>query len=593
MNKFGRVLKKIDWKLTAVLMLSLVMLIFYGNQKEGYHIDEVYSYGLANSEYLPFMHFGQHDYNVKEWMCEYGAGESLGQLFGNLVKDFRILKECGFQLKESVIYEDYLTAQANSADTKTTAWVPGQAYIDYVTASENNTFNYASVYYNQRGDVHPPLYYSLLHTICSVFQGNFSKWFGLGLNFAALLMATVLLYKMCRLYLGGKTTALLTAGVYSLSAGFLSTAMFLRMYALLTLMVIACCYMHLKIANEDFRLKGKNRRKLILVVLCGYLTHYYFVLYAIGVAVVFCIWMSVKRKWRQMAGYVLTLIGAATVGLCIWPFSIRHVFQGYRGVASLNVLLARDFYLIKSKVMFDQAAACLLGGHEWVLLLCMCVLAWLLLWKRGRNLPVFKGLLIFVPIVFYTITVSQIVPFLDTRYIMCTYPFWYLFVFGTAEVTFRESLGKVTNKRYIKTGLSAAVGVLLLGASCGAWNKPDHLYSDGQETVEIAENTDFVFILPDGDWNQSAVDSTILAQCRWVGVTYLSDMGRLAETYEYKTGDMLIIAVQKEMDVEAVLAQAKEAFGVEKLIEVGRDMGSTSVRVTLADSIANYSLINP
>ncbi|HBA49031.1 MAG TPA: hypothetical protein DCZ91_14790 [Lachnospiraceae bacterium] len=583
MKKIGRVLKKVNWKLAAVLMISLAMLIFYGNQKEGYHVDEVYSYGLANSEYLPFMHFGQHDYNVKEWMMEYGAGESLGQLFSNLVKDFRILKECGFHLKESVIYQDYLTAQANSADTRTTSWMPGQAYLDYVAVSESNTFNYASVYYNQRGDVHPPLYYSLLHTICSVFQGKFSRWFGLGLNIAVLLMAAALLYKMCRLYLGGRTAALLTVGVYSLSAGFLSTAMFLRMYALLTFMVIAYCYMHLKIADECFRLKGKNRRRLVLAVLCGYLTHYYFVLYAIGVAAVFCIWMAVRRKWREMAGYVLTLAGAAAVGLCIWPFAIRHVFQGYRGVDSLNMLLGGNFYLSKSKLMFDQAAAWLFGGHGWLLLLCLGVQAGLLVWRRGRNLPVFKGLLLFVPIVFYTVTVSQIVPFLDTRYIMCTYPFWYLSVFGTTEVLLRQCSGKIADNSYIKTGVLAAVGALLLGVSCGGWNTPDHLYPGGQETVEIAENTDYVFIMADGDWNQSAVDSTILAQCRNVGVTYLSDMGQLAEDYEYQAGDVLIIAVQKDMDVEEVLRQAREAFGVEGLREIGRSMGSTSVRVILAD----------
>ena len=84
MKAFRRILEKVEWRLAAVLMISLIMLIYYGNQKEGDHVDEVYSYGLANSEYLPFMHFGQHDYNVKEWMAEYGAGESLGQLFSNL-----------------------------------------------------------------------------------------------------------------------------------------------------------------------------------------------------------------------------------------------------------------------------------------------------------------------------------------------------------------------------------------------------------------------------------------------------------------------------------------------------------------------------
>lgn len=51
-------------------------MLYYGSQKEGYHFDELYSYGLANSEYLPFMHFGESGYDVKNWMMDYGPGES-------------------------------------------------------------------------------------------------------------------------------------------------------------------------------------------------------------------------------------------------------------------------------------------------------------------------------------------------------------------------------------------------------------------------------------------------------------------------------------------------------------------------------------
>lgn len=574
---------KVDWKLAAVLALSLALMIFYGNQKEGYHVDEVYSYGLANSKYLPFMHFGQHDYNVKEWMAEYGPGESLGQLFGNLARDFRILKESGFRLKESALYRDYLIAQENSADTRTAGWVPGQAYLDYVAAGEDSAFCYASVYYNQRGDVHPPLYYILLHTVCSVFQGRFSKWFGLGVNFAAMLLTAALLYQLCRRYLGGETVALAVAGVYGLSAGFLSTALFLRMYALLTFLTVACLSVHLGIAQAGFRLKGKNRRRLAAAVLCGYLTHYYFVLYAIGVAAVFCLWMLVKRKWRELAGYLLTLAGTAAAGLCVWPYAVRHVFYGYRGTGSLNVLLAGNVSLARTKQMFDRAAGQLLGGQGWILFVCLCALAVLLFWKKGRDLPVGKGFLLVCPIVFYTVMVSQIAPFLDPRYIMCTYPFWYLLLFGTAAVFLRECPWKGRKGACVRTGALAAAGLLVFGASCGAWNRPDHLYPGGQETVKFPENTDFVFLLPDGDWNQSAVDSTILAQCRRVGVSYLSDIGRLAEDYSYQDGELLVIAVQKDMDVEAVLAQAKAAFGVESLPEIGRQEGSTSVRVLLGD----------
>lgn len=121
--KRGRIL------LLPIMLVCLITMIYFGTQKGGYHVDELYSYGLANSEYLPFLHFGEGGYDVKDWMLEYGAGESLGDLFRNLVKDFKLLRECGFRFKDSVIYKDYLTAQANSADTRTTTWVSGQTYI--------------------------------------------------------------------------------------------------------------------------------------------------------------------------------------------------------------------------------------------------------------------------------------------------------------------------------------------------------------------------------------------------------------------------------------------------------------------------------
>lgn len=114
--------------LVIIMALSLAGLLYYGNLKEGYHVDEVYSYGLANSEYLPFMHFGESGYDVKDWMLDYGAGESVSQLIRNLINDYKILQECDFDLYNSVIYWDYLIAQAHSLDTKTTTWMQGEAF---------------------------------------------------------------------------------------------------------------------------------------------------------------------------------------------------------------------------------------------------------------------------------------------------------------------------------------------------------------------------------------------------------------------------------------------------------------------------------
>ena len=43
---------------------------------------------------------------------------------------------------------------------------------------DNHRFDYCNVWKNQASDVHPPLYYSALHTVCSFSPGQYSKWQG-------------------------------------------------------------------------------------------------------------------------------------------------------------------------------------------------------------------------------------------------------------------------------------------------------------------------------------------------------------------------------------------------------------------------------
>ena len=70
-----------------------------------------------------------------------------------------------------------------------------KAWMDYVTVGENR-FDYAVVWRNQAMDVHPPLYYALIHTICSFFPGKFSLWFAGAVN---LIFAVLTLWASRRL----------------------------------------------------------------------------------------------------------------------------------------------------------------------------------------------------------------------------------------------------------------------------------------------------------------------------------------------------------------------------------------------------------
>ena len=43
-------------------------------------------------------------------------------------------------------------------------------FLNYVAPQGSTRFNYASVYYNQTQDVHPPLFYFLLHRCAHYFR---------------------------------------------------------------------------------------------------------------------------------------------------------------------------------------------------------------------------------------------------------------------------------------------------------------------------------------------------------------------------------------------------------------------------------------
>lgn len=576
--------------LALILAVVLGEMLYYGSKKEGYHVDEMYSYGLANSEYLPFMHFGESGYDVKDWMLEYGAGESFGDLCRNLANDLRILAGCGFHLKESVIYQDFLIARDNSATTRVSTWLPGQEYQDYLAVSESNTFNYASVYYNQRGDVHPPLFYMVLHTVCSVFQGSFSKWYALGINMAFLLLTIFLLYITADRHFGGGKLALAATAVYALSVGILSNAMYLRMYAILTFMTLFFFYEHLEIAKKDFVLKGRDRVKLVLAALGGFLTHYYFIPYAIAVAAVFLVWLCGKRRWKAVWNYLFTLTGASVIGLCVWPFAIRHVFGGYRGYEALQIMSNREFYLIKIKVILYQLGQQLLGGQEkWFLFpLFFVILFVLVIVNRKKSCCTGKTMMLLIPILGYVSLVSQIVPMSVDRYFMNMFPLCALMI----VVCVRECAvtilghrrlaetkpGKQREKIGICAALAAALCVVIVNN--GVVNTPGYLYLGGQETATVPENADCIYVLQDGSWNVSAVDSCILARCRRVGVAYEPNLECLADGYRYAPGEWVILAVSEELDPDEVLEETRQMLGLQAE-ERFREDGGTSIRIYL------------
>ncbi|MCH5343118.1 MAG: hypothetical protein J1E64_03690 [Acetatifactor sp.] len=409
-----------------VLLFCTIVLCVGISRKEGYHMDELLSFELANAEFNPWIVPTQPEGRLAKFVHNEIDGGSFGETFGNLadtVKD--VLKNRG----ESKLL-------AYTADVyEEPVWIDRQTFVDYITVGKDDAFNYLSVYFNVKDDNHPPLHFMLLHTVSSVFQGQTEAWMGCIINLAAVMAVMVLLMKLGNGLAGelglGKyqrVAGILCAACYGLSSGALATVLLIRMYALLTLWCVAYFYLIIR-KWQDWEFDKKNFR-LILVTLLGFWTQYFFLFYCISLAAVTAVLLLRRRRLRELFCFVRSMITSAVVGIAAFPFAVSDVFSSGRGVEALENLSAgfagygariwEFMKILASRTFFPLF---------WVMFVILAVEAlWFSRKKQALNLEKNREKtalvwLLLLPVVGYFLLAARMSPYLVDRYVMPVFPF--------------------------------------------------------------------------------------------------------------------------------------------------------------------------
>ena len=287
--------KDFSKKLTVILFIVIVLLqiavrVFVGYRKEYFHMDEAYSYGLMN-------------YNKIE-----------------------------------------ITNNSDFYDT----WHSKDYYKDYFEIGNDEVSNFKPVYENQKNDVHPPLFYLLLR-IASLFTvGNFSKWSGLILNMIIYAFSSVFIFLIAKKLFKNNKKALLTLLFAGLCLGALDMSAYIRMYELANLFVLISTYIHMNL-YEKKELEFKDLITVLIVTILSSLTHYYTLIY-IGVLFIIFVMKYIKnKKYKNLIKYIATFVIAAGISLAIFPYSLNHIFNGYRGVGATGSFI--DFKALKKDII--------------------------------------------------------------------------------------------------------------------------------------------------------------------------------------------------------------------------------------------------
>ena len=408
--------------LLLALLVVLSVSLRLADRKNGMFIDEIYTYGLSNSHYAPFL-------------TDLAGGDLEG------------------------------------------ATLTRQQLLDYVTVGDEASLpDLGSVYDNQVNDVHPPLYYWLFHLASCLTPGIFSKWTGLALDGLLYLLTLLALYRLVLQLFGSRLNAAAAVLLYGLSALGLSTMLMIRMYVLMTLFtVLLALWIALLLERERaiwYLLIG-------LTVFLGLLTQYYFVFYAFFVCAATVFSFLARRQWKPLFRFALSAFAGVGLMLLVFPACIDHLtadklVSGGNALEQLSVVSQyRDRLLFFfHETVHGMKAAVLAALGLLVLLLVLC--RRLVKAGREKSLP-WRSLVILAPAFVTLVVVALISPVPEQRYVYNLAPLF------AASVSFLIALLERSLKDLPRKSLWQSVALLALTALClllARRQPPKYLYPE-------------------------------------------------------------------------------------------------------------------
>ncbi|SFN96505.1 Dolichyl-phosphate-mannose-protein mannosyltransferase [Pseudobutyrivibrio sp. UC1225] len=460
-------MSKIDRRFIVILLLiSTVLTLFFTYRKMDYNVDEVWTFGLANNigSICPDIEFGK----------KY-SGE-------------------GF-------------------------------YKDFMEVSPENTFNYGNVLSNQANDVHPPLYYFFIHTICSIFKDSYSLWYGIAVNIFWMFLIIPILYLLGKelTHDSRKTFGFILA--YTTSMAFMDTVLLIRMYAQFTFFTILLAYLFKKYWDKTLD-KGFYPAYFVITIL-GMLSHYYFVIFLFFISLAFGIHLILEKKYKELRNCILTACGSAVVYLLLWHHIFNHIFRGGRGRQALSSAASIDV----TSIIFAIIA---------IISLAVVI-------KRGKEKYTYSTALLLCGLL-YVLVVLKVAPFYSFRYWMpiVFIPFYLVFDIVDSIIVNRT---KTSYRKYVSFSVFLLINIISF-AALGFHTSKDFYSREYEKLLSNIEGKDCIFYIEE-DWE---------ALCYFVPA-------QKASSYIFVNPDTLDLV--KDMDESYIFSTRYE--NLDK-IEINKDM---------------------
>ncbi len=544
----------------VVLLAAVIVLLGNVNAKQGYHMDELLSFELANGEFNPWIVPTQPKGRLAKFVENELRGETFGETVDNFVdtiKDVLANKGASKLLSyKADVYEEPV-------------WIDAHTFEEYITVGEQDGFSYLSVYFNVKDDNHPPLHFMTLHTISSLFPGEIAPVMGCIINLFCVLGVMVLLMrlgaqvmKLWNAEKWGEFAGLLAAALYGLSVGAVSTTLLIRMYAMITFFCVATLALHVrklyndKLGGSDFT--GKNKL-LITVTVLGFWTQYFFLFYCLILAAVTAVSLWREKRTKELTCYIRSMVTAAVLGVAIFPFAISDVFSSGRGVEALENLSA-GLSGYGSRIW---AFACILATELGVSILILAVIGLIGIVVAIRKKQLGLLGLLWIPVAGYFLMAARMSPYLVNRYVMPLFPLLTLnvvvaFCKGMTFLERRKNGQKTVGIVAMVLAVLSLIGQVIYVSS----HESDYLYIGYEKQKSVSEayrDYPCICVYEGVGYYENLQEFTDYEKTLLVTVPELANR---QETGSVEALEQVVVLVKGGLDVEPVVTLLQESYGL-------------------------------
>lgn len=548
-------------KFILVILLSIILInsFLWALKKDSFFIDEVYTFGLANNSFGPFLEAGESSAPLSEYMYTKFYGENICSTVQNIKNILYDIQQNGirgseiFKAYKNDIYAEY-----------TTKWFDKQDLLNYVAVQEDRRFDLLSVYYNQYRDVHPPLYYFLVNILSSLFPNMIPNIVCSIINLFFLFCICILLYNFTVKYFYDIKLGYLVLLYFGISMGTISMTLYMRMYAMLAFFVLANMWYHMLLIENGFIITKKVAWGIGLTTIAGFCTQYFFIIYLFFTACTMIGVLLKEKKIKETGKYFIVLFGAGISCIILWPISLKHILFGSKGAEAAENLVKSNYI----KNLVDYFDIITKGFFVNIFFLIIFVIALLLgiiyRWKQkelriGNKIQWYKILLISVPLLGYLLIITRIAEIQSDRYIMCCYP---LLAFTIIGIIYKAII-KIGNKKTIKYIYMAVVGIIIAAFCFGT---PNYLYTKNDEDIAFddrlrGQRCIYIYSV----WNTYTVFVPEFIQRDNSVLLVNEDDIDVLETDLLEPMDKFVLYISDTVDKDKVINQLYSIFGPDSL----------------------------